>query len=657
MKARAMRKLEFLILKRDIVAVLERLGKEGCFQPSEHDRGGAGRPEAAGQNTAAAVLSGVDAALDYLGIEASDGVSVETALLGAAGKDAARALAAAAAALEAREAEAAAARAKAIEDAARLADFSGLCAPLQDIAPSDYLSLRVGRFVASDAAEPVLGGGAVMIKLGSRRVAACARGMEGAMDDELAKAGFIREEIPPGVEGVPARIIEEARAAAAAMEARLAAIAEEREAMVVGSGAALIKARESLLMEARIDELKAGLLASGRAYAIRGWVPADLARGLVEGLAGLTEGRLSAKLFDPDELEEVRNGDEKVPVSLRHGRFVASFERMVLSYGVPPYGTIDPTPVVALLFVLLFATMFGDMGQGLVVFLLGLAAGRAKKGPIARVAGFAPIAKAAGMASMATGFLYGSVFADETLLIPVERWVTGLFGAPADRIVQVLPTEGTGRMLAFLGFSVGIGIVVNSLGMILNVVNLLRRKRYAEALFSRTGLAGALLYWWAVSLAARTLLGGTLGAWDLAALALPLAAILSGERVWRRARGGGSGSGGLVIELFVETLEALSYHFSGTVSFLRVGAFALAHAVLSSVIMEMAGLLRAGSALGPAFSLLVFAAGNAIIIGLEGLIVCVQAVRLQYYEFFSKFFTETGAAFRPFRFAGQGSER
>ena len=82
-------------------------------------------------------------------------------------------------------------------------------------------------------------------------------------------------------------------------------------------------------------------------------------------------------------------------------------------------------------------------------------------------------------------------------------------------------------------------------------------------------------------------------------------------------------------------------------SFLRVGAFALSHAVLSYIVFTMTDLVGGTFSAG---GLVVIIFGNAVIIFLEGLIVAIQVVRLQYYEFFSKFFTETGSEFKPFKF-------
>ena len=86
----------------------------------------------------------------------------------------------------------------------------------------------------------------------------------------------------------------------------------------------------------------------------------------------LTEGRIAIRLYEPKEVPSVLNGREQVPVKLTHGKVVGSFDRLVFSYGSPLYGTIDPTPLVAFFFTLLFGIMFGDAGQGLVFVVLGI---------------------------------------------------------------------------------------------------------------------------------------------------------------------------------------------------------------------------------------------------------------------------------------------
>ena len=106
------------------------------------------------------------------------------------------------------------------------------------------------------------------------------------------------------------------------------------------------------------------------------------------------------------------------------------------------------------------------------------------------------------------------------------------------------------------------------------------------------------------------------------------------------------------MEGFVEILETMSSYLSNTVSFLRVGAFALSHAVLSFIVFYFSNVLMqwdAGFA-GPFLSVLIMVFGNLVIIVLKGMLVAIQVIRLQYYEFFNKFFVDSGEVFYPFSF-------
>ncbi len=105
-----------------------------------------------------------------------------------------------------------------------------------------------------------------------------------------------------------------------------------------------------------------------------------------------------------------------------------------------------------------------------------------------------------------------------------------------------------------------------------------------------------------------------------------------------------NGLGSCLIGGVVELIEVVSTYLSNSISFVRVGAFALAHAVLGFIIAKMTSIAP------DAAKVLILIAGNAIVVVLEGMIVAIQVIRLQYYEFFSKFFNETGREFVPFAF-------
>jgi V/A-type H+-transporting ATPase subunit I len=421
------------------------------------------------------------------------------------------------------------------------------------------------------------------------------------------------------------------------------------------AGPALQRLVEAYEMAAVVAALKRRLVATRSAYRLSGWVAAARVRPLVTELTRATDGRIAVLSYDPEEVPSIAAGAEKVPVSLDHGYFVGGFERLVLSYGAPLYGTIDPTPFVAGSFILLFGLMFGDVGQGLVLLLLGLAVERSRSGFLSRFRRFGAALTAVGLASMAVGFLDGEFFASEGLLIRPTRWVTGaLFGRSVDRVLNLMPErDNLGRLFLFFGFTLGVGALINSIGLIINMLNRCSLKQWDKALFSKTGAAGALFFWYALSFGVRLALGAAPAWFDFLGFGLPLLALIAGPPLWRLGTGHRPvfEAGGLVfaVESFVELLEVMSSYVSNTVSFLRVGAFALSHAVLSFAVFTISDLV-AKAPFGGLFAFSVMVVGNVIIILLEGLIVAIQVTRLQYYEFFSKFFTETGVEFRPFRF-------
>jgi V/A-type H+-transporting ATPase subunit I len=316
---------------------------------------------------------------------------------------------------------------------------------------------------------------------------------------------------------------------------------------------------------------------------------------------------------------------------------------------------------VAFFFTLLFGIMFGDVGQGFVLFLAGWVTGRRGLKALRKFKNYSTPLISVGLASMVMGFLNGEVFANEELLIGPTRALTGFItGHPVDRILTLMPLAEKGgsvtKLFYFFGFTIAVGIVFNSIGLLINILNQISLKKYERAFFSKTGVSGLLLFWYAISIAIRCLLGGRFAWFDGIGLAVPVFCIFFGPVLWRAFAGERpvleEGLTVFIMEGIVEILETVSTYISNTVSFLRVGAFALSHAVLSFIIFTLSEMVMeaAGNIAGPAAFLLVMIFGNTVIILLEGMIVAIQVVRLQYYEFFSKFFTETGMEFSPFRF-------
>lgn len=689
---RRMKKLELTMLARDADAVLEYLGKRGVFQLSSAPEAGesesatdaASRSPAAAEAQSPAVSSPVRedrdaaarswserldrlmAAAAWLGLDLSAGPGPDTELPSVQDLGTFEALVAKVSEDRA-AAEAIGAERRKVEDAlAEASAFSRLKVPFSELDNLSYLTLRIGALDASarDGVAASLGDRAVIVPLGDsgRVLAASSRKGRFALDGELDKAGFVPSALPKDSVGIPSEAVEALRLRLTELEGTASAASLKKAALAEAIRESLASLAASFRMALEIERLKEGLRSSASAFVLAGWIPSSLVATTVSDLESLTGGRLAARAFEPWELQTVRSGSEKVPTSLKHGRVVGSFERLILSYGAPLYGTLDPTLLVAISFTLLFGIMFGDLGQGAVICASGIVLLKSRRLPasLAKFARFAPILISVGIASMIMGTLSGTVFADENLLVVPTRAITAaLTGGPGvDRLLVLMPAKGSmDKLFAFFGFTLGLGAVLNSLGLVVNIVNRCMLRQWKTALFSKTGLAGALLFWYALYIAVRSVVSGpSFGVVDAVVLACAAVALAFGPAVWDLAVEKRSpfhdGAFAFFVEVLVELLESVSYYISNSVSYLRVGAFALSHAVLSFIVFELADLVAAP--LGAAGGLAAFPVvliGNTIIIVLEGMIVAIQVVRLQYYEFFSKFFTETGAEFAPFRFS------
>jgi V/A-type H+-transporting ATPase subunit I len=661
-----MKQIEMTVLTRDVDSVIEYLGRRALMHfsgetladgPGE-SAGSSGRVSRIREN-----LDRLRSAAAYLGVELPAETGEEGVLPREAEERLTDTLIQTILGLAARENEQTREKKKLEETLTEAQAFSRLNAPFSDLDQLSYLALRVGRLDPRrrEDLQENLADRAVIIPLDDtgRILAAASRKGRFALDSALKKSAFAPIAIPEGYKGIPADLLASLHERIAAVEKELAGIEEKKTAFREEYGPPLQRLAGSYLMAQAVEELKRRLRGTLNVFVLRGWVPADEVASLVGELQNRTEGRTAIRSYNPEELEEVIEGREKVPVSLKHGAFVKGFEPVVFSYGAPLYGTLDPTPFVAFFFTVLFGIMFGDVGQGLVLFLLGFAVGTKKSKFLGSFGKFAAPLKAVGISSMVMGLLNGEFFTNETLLVRPVRGILGFFmrifgmaGEPPGRILHLMPEkDNVDKLFYFFGFTIAVGIILNSIGLLVNIINQCSLKKYEKAFFSKTGLAGLLFFWYAVFIALRIILGGAFRWYDYPGLLVPAGLIFFGPALWRLfALERPVLEHGLMVfimEGFVEILESVSTYISNTVSFLRVGAFALSHAVLSFIVFTLSGMV---ADISGAFSFLIIVFGNAVIILLEGMIVAIQVVRLQYYEFFSKFFTETGVEFAPFRF-------
>ena len=322
------------------------------------------------------------------------------------------------------------------------------------------------------------------------------------------------------------------------------------------------------------------------------------------------------------------------PTKLKNPKVFRPFEMYVKMYGLPAYNELDPTMFVALTYAFIFGAMFGDVGQGLVLLLGGLFLYK-KKGM-----DLAAIIASAGVFSTFFGFMYGSFFGFEDTLIK-HIWLK------PKEAMMTLPVIGQMNTVFVVAIVFGMFLILTA--MILHIIVCVRNHDAEGTWFDTNGVAGFLFYGFLVASLILVMSGHTLpGAAILVIiLGLPLLAMAFKEPMgaWLEKKKAKFDDGVpmYLVQTFFEMFEVLLSFFSNTLSFVRIGAFAVSHAAMMEVVLMLAGFTEGGSG-----NWLIIVLGNAFVCAMEGLIVGIQVLRLEYYELFSRFYKGTGHAFHPY---------
>ncbi|HHS14295.1 MAG TPA: hypothetical protein ENN03_11095 [bacterium] len=392
----------------------------------------------------------------------------------------------------------------------------------------------------------------------------------------------------------------------------------------------------SLLLRLRRETLAYRILKyfrkTERTYLLAGWIPWPERNRVIGEIRKAAQNRCIVEVVPADGLPAVRKGEMDVPVRLRNPGFLRPFELLTRAYGMPSYRTIDPTAFLAVSFLIMFGVMFGDAGHGLFLLLTGFLMSRRARKETFRQAG--ALLVYAGVSSVVFGVLFGSFFGIESLF-------------PA---LWLKPMDSIGRLFTTAVYF-GAGMIF--LSIFINIINGLRNRDFWGMLFDKAGLLSAVLYWTCLVVGSRVLTGKTgsggqslwitglmTGSLVLLFLREPILQLIHGKRKLFPDGVGTTLMGGLV-----ETLEILLGFLANTVSFIRVAAFGLAHAGLFIAIFALSDSVSRDGGGVASWVVLIF--GNLIIIGLEGLVVSIQAVRLEFYEFFGRFFQTAAGSYTP----------
>ncbi len=378
-------------------------------------------------------------------------------------------------------------------------------------------------------------------------------------------------------------------------------------------------------LETKIAELMDSIVWGNNVFIINVWIRARDYNNLENSLSTVTD-KFIMLAKSPEEMDN----SVQPPTQLKNNWFTRPFEMIVGLYGMPSYNEIDPTPFLALTFCLMFGIMFGDVGQGFVYFLAGfLIAG--KMG----MEGAGGILKRLGISSMIFGVVYGSVFGFED--IPVLKDIALVHGGPLNT-VNIMP---------ILIFGVVFGVLVLTVSFIFGIINAFRKHDIEKALFSKTGISGYVFFMGLVSAVVFILLGKTSLVYiAVLAMVAMLVIMFLKEPLTNLVKGGKAviegDKGSYYVESGFEGVETILSALSNFISFIRVGAFALNHAGLFLAFKVMATMVP-----NPILKIIIFLLGNILILVLEGLVVFIQGLRLQYYEMFSKYFEGDGVKYEP----------
>jgi len=447
--------------------------------------------------------------------------------------------------------------------------------------------------------------------------------------DRAAKSAYLNPlTLPEEFEGTPAQITDSIRKAIETSKQKISELN--------GTLAKLANTHrnelQKLLWDVHVSRMIADAIARfgqlRHTYVVVGWVPSADLDTLTQRLKQASrEILIEARPIEP------AGQHANVPVALRNPGFLSPFELLVNTYARPRYEEIDPTVLIAVTFPLLYGAMFGDVGHGLVLAAIGWF--------LSKRSSLGGLLIACGLSGMIFGFLYGSIFGFEEILPE-----SPIFG----RFVVIQPIH---NILTILIVAVGTGLVLLTLGYLLNLYNAARARDWGRFFFDSNGLAGLIFHWSFLGLFASALLPGfpipTIVFVILAVVSVLLCVVFSEPlKHWMEGHypliEGGVGI--FIVQAAAELLEKVISVFSNTLSYVRVGAFAIVHAGFSNAVFVMARLLSGGHEAGPVYWAVVVL-GNLGVILLEGFIVTIQTMRLHYYEFFSKFFRGGGAPYEP----------
>ncbi len=449
------------------------------------------------------------------------------------------------------------------------------------------------------------------------------------VDSVFSSLHFERISLAGEYVGTPAAAYESIMQEIEDTKSEIGRIRQEIQTLMKSHGAQLLGARKRL--ENMCDNFDVRKLAArmnddqSESYILCGWMGEEDVEAFVK------EAEKDEKVFIMVEEDRARYFGEP-PTKLKNPKLFRPFEMFIRMYGLPAHDELDPTMFVAITYTFIFGAMFGDVGQGLCLFLGGGLLYLTKK------INLAGIISVAGIFSTFFGFMFGSIFGFEDIL--EARWLR-----PAEAMAN-LPFIG--QLNTVFVIAIAFGMALNILVMLFNVANAAKAHDLENMLFSQNGLAGLVFYGFLVLTIVLYMTGHRVPGNVLMVIFLggPVLCFVFkeplGNLVRRKREKIEEGKVMFIVQAFFELFETMLSYFSNTISYVRIGAFAVSHAAMMEVVLMLSGAANGNT------NWIAFVLGNIIVCALEGLVVGIQVLRLEYYEMFSRFYKGNGREFKPF---------
>ena len=438
--------------------------------------------------------------------------------------------------------------------------------------------------------------------------------------------GLLFEEyrLPEDLDGTPQQALESLRMKLTEQKAQLETLGSEEHRIYESEAPLLGRMYCYAKYQSEVAKLRAQCIVMHDKFNLMGYVPVSEKEQFRQHIDNVPDLAVAYE-------EPLANSQVQPPVRLKNGWFSKPVSRVVEMYGLPNYNGYNPTAFVAITYTLLFGIMFGDLGQGLVIALLGFFLHKKKNLTLGAVM------TRIGVSSAFFGTLYGSVFGFEEALDPFYEKLG----------IHFLPLKAMENINFIIFGAVGIGAAMIIISMLVNIVTKIRRRNYADGVFGNNGLAGLAFFVTVLLLIGGLITGKQLIPKGAAAAVIIVTMLLMFFReplghFMAHKHYESEGIGDFILLNLFECFEFLISYTSNTISFIRVGGFVFSHAGLMSVVMLLAKMAEKSH-----MSVGVIILGNAFVMGLEGLLVGIQVLRLEFYETFSRCYDGDGQPFTP----------